>query len=84
MKQIEITSDFALKRILKDVESEDVVLTLKGHAVALLTDFSDEDLEWYVKERDPKFIASITKARKEVQQGKKIRHEDLKRQLGFE
>ena len=84
MKQIELTSGMALNEILKDVESEDVVLTVQGHAVALLSDFDDDDVEWYARERDPDFLASLARAREQVRQGKVVRHEDLKQQLGIE
>ena len=84
MKQIEISPGMALEQILKEAKAEDVVLTCQGHAIALLSDFDDEDLEWYQRERDPKFLASLAKARTQVKQGKTVRHEDLQRQLGID
>ncbi len=55
-----------------------------GHAVALVTPFDDEDLEWFARERDPAFLASIAEARRQVEQGRTTTHADLKRQLGLD
>jgi len=41
-------------------------------------------LEWYPRERDPKFVASIAEARRQVQQGRTIGHDDLKKELGVD
>lgn len=84
MKQIELTADVALKQLLQEAEKEDVVLTRQGHAVALVSPIDDEELTWYVRERDPEFLASIARARAQVQQGQTVGHDDLKRQLGLE
>lgn len=43
--------------------------------------FDDDDLEWYARERDPEFVASIARARRQVQEGRTIGHADLKKEL---
>lgn len=50
----------------------------------LVSDFDDDDLYWYEREKDPEFIASIAQAREEVAQGKTVTHEELKKELGLE
>lgn len=66
------------------VRGEDVIVLRDGRAVALLIPFDDDDLQWYTRERDPAFLASITTARQQVEQGETISHDDLKKQLGLD
>ncbi len=84
MKQVELTSDLKLDTLVQQMNGEEVVLTRQGHAVALLSEFDDDELYWYQREHDPEFIASIAAAREEVAQGKTISHDELKKQLGIE
>jgi PHD/YefM family antitoxin component YafN of YafNO toxin-antitoxin module len=84
MKHMELTPDLNLDTVLQQMNGEDIVLTRKGHAVALLSDFDDDELYWYERERDPAFIESIAQARKQVAEGKTITHEELKKRLGIE
>jgi PHD/YefM family antitoxin component YafN of YafNO toxin-antitoxin module len=84
MKKIDIASTVKVDELLRQIKDEDVVLMQAGHAVALLSDFDDEDLEWYGREQAPEFVDSIARARDQVAQGKTVKHEDLKRQLGIE
>ena len=84
MKQIEVAPSLKWEEVLQQIKSEDIVLTCDGHAVALLREFDDDDLYWYAREHDPKFLASIARAREQVAQGKTISHEELKRELGIE
>ncbi len=84
MKKIDIQADAKLEDVVREAKKEDVVLMRNGHAVALLTDFDDEEMYWYARERDPDFIASIARAREQAAKGDTVTHEDLKRQLGIE
>ncbi len=84
MKTIEWTGNLSLDEILKPGELEEVVLLRNGHAVALITPFDDDDLEWFARERDPAFLETIAAARRQVEQGRTTGHDDLKRQLGLE
>jgi hypothetical protein len=77
MKTVTVTGSSPLEEVLSD-GTEDVLLVRDGHAVALVVPFDDEDLEWYTRERDPAFIASIAKAREQVAQGKTMSHRELK------
>ena len=49
-----------------------------------MTPFDDDDLIWYARERDPAFLESLAKARRQVEQGQTASHEDLKRDLGLD
>jgi len=86
MKRIEVTPALSLEallQLLKD-EDDDVVLTRAGQAVALLSDFDDDEEYWQARENDPEFIASIARARESIAQGKGIPLEDVKKELGIE
>lgn len=62
---------------------EGVLIVRDGHVVALVTPFDDEDAEWYARERDPAFIASIARARDQAKEGETIGHDELKSRLGI-
>ena len=81
MKTISWTKQTPWEDLLRQAEQEDVLLTRNGHAVVLLMPFDDDDLEWYARERDPGFLASIAEARRQVTAGKTISHADLKKEL---
>ena len=67
---------------VSEFQLEGVVVVCDGHAVALVVPFDDDDLQWYARERDPAFLASLARARQQVREGKTVRHGDLKRELG--
>ena len=46
--------------------------------------FDDDDLAWYARRRDPAFLASLAKARGQVEEGESVSHEDLKKELGLD
>jgi antitoxin (DNA-binding transcriptional repressor) of toxin-antitoxin stability system len=83
MKTVTWTDNTAWEEAIREAEREEVVVMRGGHAVALLIPFNDDDLEWYAKERDPQFIASLADARRQVRDGWTIRHDHLKSELGF-
>jgi hypothetical protein len=83
MTQIEITPTLEWYKVLQKTKKGDVVLTRKGHAVALLQQFDDEELYWYMRQYDPEFIASIARARKRAAKGQTISHEELKKRPGI-
>ena len=72
------------EELVQSAEHEDVVLMRDGHAVALVTTFDDDDLEWYAVERAPAFLASIARARQQVRQGHTRSHQELKQELGVD
>ena len=84
MKTVIWTEHTAWDATIRQAEHEEVLLMRDGHAVALLMPFDDDDLEWYPRERDPKFLASIAEARRQVQEGRTIGHGDLKKELGLD
>ena len=79
-KTVTVTGSSPLEEVLSE-GTEDVLLIRDGHAIALVVPFDDDDLEWYARERDPAFIASIAQARKQVEQGKTMSHLELKAML---
>jgi PHD/YefM family antitoxin component YafN of YafNO toxin-antitoxin module len=84
VKALNCTESTPLRDVVDAAEHDDVVLLRDGHAVALVVPFDDEDLEWYARERDPAFLASIARARDQVRQGRTRSHEELKKELGIE
>jgi hypothetical protein len=83
MKIMTWTENIPLDEVLRPGEPDEVLLMRDGHAVALLIPFDDEDLDWYARERDPSFLASIAEARRQVERGDTLGHDDLKRELGI-
>jgi hypothetical protein len=83
MKTVSVTDKLTADDLLKQGHDGDVVVLRNGHAVGLLVPFDDDDLEWYQRERDPAFIASIDRARQQVVKGQTISHDELKRKLGI-
>jgi PHD/YefM family antitoxin component YafN of YafNO toxin-antitoxin module len=84
MKTVAWTEHTAWEATVRQAEHEEVVVMRDGHAVALLMPFDDDDLEWYARQRDPNFVASIAQARRQVREGRTIGHDDLKRELGLD
>jgi hypothetical protein len=84
MKQIELTDLVGWDELLRQIEREDIVLTRRGQAVALLSEIDQEELYWRQREKDPAFIASLVRARDQAKQRKTISHQKLKRKLGLD
>ena len=83
MKTITWMENASLDDVLRQAGQEDVLVLRDGHPLVLITPFDDDDLEWYVRERAPAFLASLAEARRQVEEGKTISHENLKRDLGL-
>jgi antitoxin YefM len=84
MKTVTIKENATADELLKQGTEEEVLVLRNGHPVALLTPFDDDDLEWYIRERDPAFIESIARARKQIAEGDTVSLEELKREFGIE
>ncbi len=84
MKTVSWTANSSWDELLGQMGEEDVLVLRDGHPVALVTPFDDEDLAWYVRERDPAFLNSLAKARRQIQDGESVSHEDLKKELGLD
>jgi hypothetical protein len=83
VKTVTWTEDASLDDVLRQAGQEDVLVFRDGHPLVLITPFDDDDLEWYARERDPAFLASLAEARRQVEEGKTISHENVKRDLGL-
>jgi PHD/YefM family antitoxin component YafN of YafNO toxin-antitoxin module len=84
MKTVIWTADASWEDVLREAGQEDVLVMRDGHAVVLMTPFDDDDLAWYARERDPAFLESLARARRQVEQGQTVNHETLKRELGLD
>jgi antitoxin (DNA-binding transcriptional repressor) of toxin-antitoxin stability system len=83
MKTITLTDDSSAKEALDQGQNEEVIVLRDGQPVAMVVPFDEDDLEWYARERDPEFLASIARAREQIRTGQGISHVELKRQLGI-
>lgn len=63
---------------LRLAEEEEIIVTRHGKAAGVLIGFATED-DWfdYRLENDPRFLARVAAARKELREGKGIRIENL-------
>jgi hypothetical protein len=84
MITVKWTEGTAWEDTMRQAQDEEVLVVRDGHAVAMLIPFDDDDLEWYARERDPEFLASLARARRQVQEGRTISHAELKKSLGPE
>ena len=84
MKTVTWTENTSCADIVRQAEHEEVILMRDGHAVALVTPFDDDDLEWYAHEHHPAFLASIARAREQVAEQRTTSHQDLVRELGLD
>ncbi len=70
MKVIELNKrPPSLPRLLEAVQSEDILLTRNGHAIARLEKFTDEDWEDWLFEHDPKVIRQAQAASERLKRG---------------
>ena len=83
MKTVNWTPNASWDDVLKQAGQEDVLVLRDGHPFILMTPFDDEDLAWYTRENDPAFLASLTRARDQVERAECVSHEDPKRELGI-
>lgn len=67
-----------LSEYLHIAENDEVVITRHGKPAGILIGFESEE-EWfdYRLEHDPRFLARVSSARKNLIQGKGVRIEDL-------
>jgi prevent-host-death family protein len=61
---------------------EDIVVTKNGRAAAVLHGVTDEDLEDYLFESDPRFIARIESLRRTYRREGAVTLESVRRELG--
>ena len=67
-----------LSKYLHATEHEEIVITRHGRPAGILIGFTSED-DWfdYRLEHDPRFVRRIETARKNLQQGRGVRFEDV-------
>lgn len=67
-----------LSKYLRAAESQEIIITRHGKPAGILIGFASED-DWfdYRLEHDPRFLARVAKARKQVREGKGVRLEDV-------
>jgi len=83
VKTVTWTENASWDEVLRQAGQEDVLVLRDGHPVVLMTPFDDDDLAWYTREHDPAFLDSLAEARRQVEQGKTVTHENLKKELGL-
>jgi hypothetical protein len=83
MRTFDCTKDAPWEEMVRQAQHEEVLLVRDGHAVALVIPF-DDDLDWYSRERDPAFLDSLARARRQVREDKTVVHRELKRRLGID
>jgi prevent-host-death family protein len=64
--------------IIREAESEEVLITRHGKPAAVVIGFRDED-DWfdYKMEHDEKFLRKIAKAREEIREGRFVNLDEL-------
>ncbi len=72
-----------LSAYLKMAKREDIVVTKNGRATAVLHGVTDEDLEDFLFESDPKFIARIESLRRQYRREGGTAIQDVRRELGL-
>ena len=82
MKTLQWTDARSAEEALRQSQDEDVIVVRDGQPVAVVMALDEDDAHWLGREVDPAFIASVAQARKDVQEGRAISHDDLKRELG--
>jgi prevent-host-death family protein len=72
-----------LSAYLELSKREDIVVTKNGRAAAVLHGVTDEDLEDYLFESDPRFIARIESLRRSYQRQGGTSLQDVRKELGL-
>lgn len=84
MKTVNWAADSSWDEVLQQAGQEEVVVMRDGLPVVLMTPFDEDDLAWYVRERDPAFLESLAEARRQVEAGYTMSHDELKKELGLD
>jgi len=72
-----------LSAYLELSKREDIVVTKNGRAAAVLHGVTDEDLEDYLFESDPRFIARIESLRQDYQRKGGTPIDDVRKEFGL-
>ena len=68
---------------LEMAKREDIIVTKNGHAAAVLHAVTDEDLEDYIFESDPRFIARIEQLRRQYRRHGGVPIVKVRQRLGL-
>ncbi len=82
MKTVVWTEGASWDELLRQAGQEDVLVLRDGHPMVLMTPFGDDDLEWYTREHDPGFRATVAEAHRQVEDGRTAGRETLENQSG--
>ena len=77
----EVKNQFS--QYLEEAQLEDIVVTKNGRAAAIIHAITDEDLEDYLFETDPRFIARIQALRAQYRREGAMPLRDVRRELGL-
>jgi antitoxin (DNA-binding transcriptional repressor) of toxin-antitoxin stability system len=77
----EVKNQFS--QYLEEAQREDIVVTKNGRAAAIIHAITDEDLEDYLFETDPRFIARIEALRAQYRREGAMPLRDVRRELGL-
>jgi len=77
----EVKNQFS--QYLEEAQQEDIVVTKNGRAAAIIHAITDEDLEDYLFETDPRFIACIEALRAQYRREGGTPLGEVRRELGL-
>jgi len=77
----EVKNQFS--QYLEEAQREDIVVTKNGRAAAIIHAITDEDLEDYLFETDPRFIARIQALRAQYRREGATPLREVRRELGL-
>lgn len=83
MKTLQWSDAASAEELLRQAQDEEVVVIRDGRPVAVVQPLDEEELAWLMRERDPGFVASIAQARADIEAGKGVDHDALKKELGL-
>jgi hypothetical protein len=84
MKVIELTQNpLSLQHLLELVQSEEVLLTQDGHAIARFERFTDEDWEDWSFDHAPKVIRQSQAARERLKRGEGQTLDEVAKELNI-
>jgi len=77
----EVKNQFS--QYLEEAQQEDIIVTKNGRAAAIIHAITDEDLEDYLFETDPRFIARIEALRAQYRREGGTPLGEVRRELGL-
>lgn len=84
MKKLQWTDAGSAEQVLREAQNDDVIVIRDGQPVAVVRALDGDEAYWLERESDPAFAESLQRARKDIDEGRGISHDDLKREFGLE